>query len=53
MKEQVANGVKEGDNLTTGYGYVITPGVEDSEKWILSFYVGSYTGTAEDGITLW
>lgn len=46
----VANGVKEGDNLATGYGYVITPGVEDSKKWILSFYVGSYTGTAKDGL---
>lgn len=46
----VANGVKEGDNLATGYGYVITPGVEDTSKWIMSFYVGSYTGTAEDGL---
>lgn len=46
----VANGVKEGDNLVTGYGYVITPGVEDTSKWIMSFYVGSYTGTAEDGL---
>lgn len=46
----VANGVKEDDNLATGYGYMITPGVEDTNKWIMSFYVGSYTGTAEDGL---
>mgnify|MGYP000762803532 FL=1 len=29
---------------------MITPGVEDTSKWIMSFYVGSYTGTASDGL---
>lgn len=46
----VANGVLTGTNLSTGYGFMITPGVEDTSKWIMSFYVGSYTGTASDGL---
>lgn len=46
----VANGVLTGTNLSTGYGFMITPGVEDTSKWIMSFYVGSYTGTALDGL---
>lgn len=46
----VANGILTGTNLSTGYGFMITPGVEDTSKWIMSFYVGSYTGTASDGL---
>ena len=46
----VANGILTGTNLSTGYGFMITPGVEDTSKWIMSFYVGSYTGTALDGL---
>lgn len=46
----VANGILTGTNLSTGYGFMITPGVEDKSKWIMSFYVGSYTGTASDGL---
>lgn len=46
----VANGILTGTNLSTGYGFMITPGVEDTSKWIMSFYVGSYTGTVSDGL---
>lgn len=46
----VANGILTGTNLSTGYGFMITPGVKDTSKWIMSFYVGSYTGTASDGL---
>lgn len=46
----VANGILTGTDLSTGYGFMITPGVEDTSKWIMSFYVGSYTGTASDGL---
>ena len=46
----VANGILTGTNLSTGYGFMITSGVEDTSKWIMSFYVGSYTGTASDGL---
>lgn len=45
----VANGVLAGDNLSTGYGLQIVPGEEDTTKWIMKFFVGSFTGLAADG----
>lgn len=48
-----ANGVTElatPNKLISGYGYTISKGVEDETKWIMSFYRGTYTGTAEDGL---
>ena len=36
-------------NLITGYECVsIVNGVDDPAKWIMKFYVGSFTGYAED-----
>lgn len=46
----VSNGVLEGDNLSTGYGAQILPGIEDPTKWILQFFRGSFTGLAADGL---
>lgn len=45
-----ANGkLSEAGNLITGYGVSIVKGVDDPAKWIMKFYVGSFTGYAEDG----
>lgn len=45
-----ANGTfSEAGNLITGYGVSIVAGEDDPEKWIMKFYVGSFTGYAEDG----
>ena len=45
-----ANGkFSEAGNLITGYGVSIVKGVDDPAKWIMKFYVGSFTGYAEDG----
>ncbi len=45
-----ANGtLSEAGNLITGYGVSIVAGEDDPEKWIMKFYVGSFTGYAEDG----
>lgn len=46
----VANGVlTAGGNLSKGYGFSVEPGVDDPAKWILKFWVGSFTGLADDG----
>lgn len=45
-----ANGVMEGDNLVTGYGYTITNGTIDVNKWIFQIWKGTFTGTAADGL---
>lgn len=44
-----ANGAMTDTNLSTGYGMQIVPGEEDSTKWIMKFYLGTFTGLAEDG----
>lgn len=45
-----ANGtLSEAGNLITGYGLSIVAGEDDPAKWIMKFYVGSFTGYAEDG----
>lgn len=41
--------LSEAGNLITGYGVSIVAGEDDPEKWIMKFYVGSFTGYAEDG----
>lgn len=47
----VANGVLLNDELlTTGYGAMFIPGREDSTKWIMQFWRGTYTGTYTDGL---
>lgn len=45
-----ANGVKNKDNLITGYGYTIVSGSVDPTKWIMKVWRGTYTGTAQDGL---
>lgn len=48
-----ANGVLFGEEdpiLTTGYGMMFIPGVEDPTKWILQIWRGTYTGTYSDGL---
>lgn len=47
-----ANGTMYKDSiLTSGYGMRLVSGVEDSEKWIMEFWRGTYTGTyAGDGL---
>lgn len=46
-----ANGVLLNDELlTTGYGAMFIPGREDSTKWIMQFWRGTYTGTYTDGL---
>lgn len=44
-----ANGVLTDENLTKGYGLQIVPGEEDTSKWIMKFFVATFTGLAEDG----
>lgn len=45
-----ANGVlTTGGNLSKGYGFSVETGVDDPTKWILKFWVGTFTGLAADG----
>lgn len=46
-----ANGVKDGDILSKGYGYTVQAGVEDPTKYMMKFWLGSYTGLASDNIS--
>lgn len=52
-----ANGVVTGTNLSSGYGFIIVPGVEDPAKFILQIWGGTFTGLYEgdnlpfDGVT--
>lgn len=47
----IANGTLFGETLlTAGYGATFVAGVEDSEKWIMQFWRGTYTGTYTDGL---
>lgn len=45
-----ANGVVQDSNLVTGFGFMVTKGVDDSSKFILSIYGGTFTGIYTDGI---
>ena len=42
----IGNGVVDGvtDNLEKGYGFSFEPGIEDSSKWVMKFWVGTYKG---------
>nr|DAT83579.1 MAG TPA: hypothetical protein [Caudoviricetes sp.] len=47
----IANGTLIDEKLlTTGYGAAFVAGVEDSTKWIMQFWRGTYTGTYTDGL---
>ncbi len=40
----IGNGVESSGLLTKGYAYTLEPGIEDSSKWIMKFWVGAYRG---------
>lgn len=45
-----ANGkLSAAGNLIQGYGYTLEAGEDDPAKWIMKFYVSSFTGYAADG----
>lgn len=49
----LANGVIEEidsvDYLKAGYAFTVEPGVRDSSKWVIKFWLSTYTGEASDG----
>lgn len=45
-----ANGVKVGNMLSQGYAYTIEVSPDNENMWVMKFWVGTYTGTAEDGL---
>lgn len=46
-----ANGVKVGNILSQGYGYTLEVSPDNENMWVMKFWVGTYTGTAADGIS--
>lgn len=44
-----ANGV-DGDELMKGYAFTFSPGIVDTAKFIMNFWVGTYTGLHTDNI---
>lgn len=47
----IGNGLLSGTNLYKGYAGIMRAGVNDTNKYIMDFYVGSYTGEDDDGDT--
>jgi hypothetical protein len=45
----VGNGVKTGTKLTRGYAGKMRVGVQDTNKFIIDFYAGTFTGLDADG----
>jgi hypothetical protein len=46
----IGNGILDtGNELRKGYAFKMTAGVKDPTKFILNFYLGTYTGTDSDG----
>lgn len=45
----IGNGSLVSSELRKGYAFKMSAGVDDPAKFILTFYLGTYTGTAGDG----
>ncbi len=46
----VGNGAQDtGDELRKGYAFVMSAGVENTSAFIITFYLGTFTGLDEDG----
>lgn len=45
----IGNGLLYSDNLYKGYAAIMRAGVNDTNKYIIDFYLGSYTGEDDDG----
>ena len=45
----IGNGTLVSTELRKGYAFKLSAGVKDPAKFILTFYIGTYTGTAADG----
>ncbi len=46
----IGNGVLTSAELVKGYAFKLSAGVIDTAKYILTYYLGTYTGTASDGL---